>query len=368
MNNTEFLELLTKSIINVTTNDGDILNNNFELKNYIDKYSSIKISSVRLFSNGELVKTKNAKITYSCLTCNSKHTILLKKFLLKNTLLCSSCRETTEKRNNQSKYLKKSLNEFGIIKSFKEIAENKILNIKEKISLSIKEFDSESNFFKNDYFDNHLNNNEFEKIKDKIFKVNGVIMDKNFQYIEILKINNQMKYSSFLYDEKNDKLINFNNINYICDSCSNIFSSTRKPKEKYKKNKKFICKQCYLSNRIFKVKSIKNINNNIRYQSSPELFLINFCNENNILIENGPKVKFIFNGKERIYNVDYYIPKYNLIIEIKDNHIWHKNQVESGKWFLKEKSAMQYANDNDLSYKLVFSQYLNEFINSTFKI
>ena len=147
----------------------------------------------------------------------------------------------------------------------------------------------------------------------------------------------QMKYSSFLYDKENDNLINFNNIEYICDNCSDIFNSTRKPKEKYIKDKKYLCPQCYMSNRVFKIKIIKNINNeNIKYQSSPELKLINFCNEHDILIQNGPIVNFIFNDKKRKYRIDYYIPDYNLIIEIKDNHIWHKQQIETGKWELKE--------------------------------
>jgi len=369
MNNKEFLEILTKSIVSVTTDDGNIISDGFELKYYIDKYSSVKIENMRLFSNDKLIKTKNTKITYICPTCNVEHTILLKKFLLKNTLLCSSCRETDEKRNKQSNFIKKSFKEFGKVKSFKNFIEDKILDINEKIELSIKEFNNESDFFKNKYFDNHLTVDQFNEIKDKIYEVNNVIMNKNFKYIEILKVNNQMKYSSFLYDEENDRLINFNNIHYICDSCSDLFSTSRKPKEKYLKNKKILCKQCYLSNRTFKIKSTKNINNkNIRYQSNPELILINFCNENNILIENGPKVEFFFNDKKRIYNIDYYIPKYKLIIEIKADHIWHKKQVESGKWFLKEKAAVQYAKNNNLTYKLIFSQYLDEFIKSTFKI
>ena len=50
------------------------------------------------------------------------------------------------------------------------------------------------------------------------------------------------------------------------------------------------------------------------------------------------------------------------MIEIKDPHIWHKDQVKSGKWNAKENSAVIYASDNGFEYKLVFSQYLNEFL------
>ena len=92
------------------------------------------------------------------------------------------------------------------------------------------------------------------------------------------------------------------------------------------------------------------------------------CNDNDIIIENGPIVSFLFNNKERKYYIDYYIPSENLIIEIKDNHIWHKEQVKIGLWSLKEKAAIKYAEENGLTYKLVFSQHLDEFLNSTFKI
>lgn len=39
-----------------------------------------------------------------------------------------------------------------------------------------------------------------------------------------------------------------------------------------------------------------------------------------------------------------------------------------GKWILKENAAIEYARENGLTYKLLFSQHLNEFLNSTFKI
>lgn len=124
-----------------------------------------------------------------------------------------------------------------------------------------------------------------------------------------------------------------------------------------------------MSNHIFPVKTIKNINGNlIRWQSKPELKLVNFCNENNILIENGPIVYFFFKNKKRKYHIDYYIPDKNLIIEIKDNHIWHQQQIKMGKWILKENAAIEHARENGLTYKLLFSQHLNEFLNSTFKI
>ena len=43
-----------------------------------------------------------------------------------------------------------------------------------------------------------------------------------------------------------------------------------------------------------------------------------------------------------------------MLIEIKDNHIWHKRQVESGKWDAKESSAKKWCKDNNYEYYLIF--------------
>ena len=84
----------------------------------------------------------------------------------------------------------------------------------------------------------------------------------------------------------------------------------------------------------------------------------------NILIQNGINIKYFFNDKERTYNIDFFIPSKKLLIEIKDNHIWHKNQMKSGRWEVKDKKAKEYAKNNGLEYKLIFTQYLEEFLNT----
>ena len=159
-------------------------------------------------------------------------------------------------------------------------------------------------------------------------------------------------------------MINYNNITYKCENCDKYFRTTRKPIER-KNNSKCLCKDCSFSNKIFKIKHILNKNNEkITYQSSPELELINFCNDNDILIKNGPHIKYFFDGKIRQYHIDFIIEENGLLIEIKDNHIWHKNQVKSGKWKLKETAAKKYAKKNNLKYKLIFTQYLKDFLNT----
>lgn len=67
---------------------------------------------------------------------------------------------------------------------------------------------------------------------------------------------------------------------------------------------------------------------------------------------------------ERTYITDFYLPQYKMIIELKDNHIWHKNQVKSGKWERKEEAANEYAKANDCKYILLFPTDIDSFFNS----
>ena len=148
------------------------------------------------------------------------------------------------------------------------------------------------------------------------------------------------------------------NINYIKIN-DDIFSGGTFEIKKYKHKFSSTTDE---SNKLFYDDDV--INEKILYQSNPELQLIEFCNKMNIVIKNGPKVKYFFNNKIRTYFIDYYIPTKKVIIEIKDNHIWHKNQIDSGQWKMKEETAKKYAKDNGLRYKLIFTQYLQEFLDT----
>ena len=75
-------------------------------------------------------------------------------------------------------------------------------------------------------------------------------------------------------------------------------------------------------NKYFK-SSFKNKNlNGINYQGTYELdFLMNF--ENLFKIERGQMIKYEYNGKIKRYFPDFYLPKYNLIVEIKSDYIFN---------------------------------------------
>jgi hypothetical protein len=60
-------------------------------------------------------------------------------------------------------------------------------------------------------------------------------------------------------------------------------------------------------------------------QGSYELDFLNYCDKNNIIdiISNGPSLEYELNGKKHIYHVDFFIEKYNLIIEIKSSYTYN---------------------------------------------
>jgi hypothetical protein len=62
---------------------------------------------------------------------------------------------------------------------------------------------------------------------------------------------------------------------------------------------------------------------NLTYQGTYELDFIEYCYANNIKIENGQRIPYIFDGKNKKYYADFYLPKYNLIVEVKS--IWTYN-------------------------------------------
>ena len=61
-----------------------------------------------------------------------------------------------------------------------------------------------------------------------------------------------------------------------------------------------------------------------------------------------------------IYRVDFELPQYNILIEMKDNHCWHKQQVESGKFGAKEAAANEWCTKNSYKYHVVFPKTLQK--------
>jgi len=65
----------------------------------------------------------------------------------------------------------------------------------------------------------------------------------------------------------------------------------------------------------------------LTYQGSYEFnFLEKFYDK--IKIENGPSISYVYNNIERIYHSDFYIPSFNLIVEIKSSYLYKKDATQ----------------------------------------
>ena len=180
-------------------------------------------------------------------------------------------------------------------------------------------FHLESDEFKKEYFNKNLTLDEFEKVKKYIYSIKDIILQ--------------------------------------CPLCGKTFSISRMIKERVVNNN-FDCKNCYLNNKTF---ALNKIDNDLHYQGKQELKFINECVNRKIEIIDGNEIEYVYRNKKHIYKIDFYLPLYKYQIEIKDNHIWHRKQVENGKWGAKEKSAIAFCEKNNMKYFLLFPQDLDDF-------
>lgn len=336
-------------------NHNEIKIENIKLEFTKSKYSSTKENLWHIILNSLALSRKNKYyIKYSCVTCDANHLVGTIQFLRKInkcSYCCYLCRNLEiNKRKNHSEFLKNNKypkNEEDLAKELVEKLEETKLNIIERKNELFNDMDDD---FKTKYFLFHLTNDDYNRISKNIISFqNGKYTDLNsIKYIPVSKCGNQMQYTSIMYDSKNDILFKAHQPIMKCDNCNNNWRA--KSLEQFKNTIKIMCNECLLVNKTFKIRVTKNINNEqILYQSKLELKFINWCNDNNIIVKNGPKVKYNFGDKDRIYKVDFQINK--TLIEIKDDHIWHKNDLLSGKWKAKETGV----------YKLIENKEYDEY-------
>jgi len=327
---TELRNKNDNSIIPITTKT---------LKFESSMYSSTKENIWHVFINGNKIKkTSEYVFTYNCLHCKKPNSCASTQFLRKIRQGKPQCFQCNNINLNT-------------------LPENKLPNPKtkpvekshrEKYEESKTEFETYPDQYKNSYLLSHLSIEDYNRILPKIQSFgSGKYTDLNdYEYWPIYKVNNQMKFSHVLYNTKNDTIFRTDQPILKCDSCERVWRA--KTLDQFKNNYKILCTDCTLCNRTFKLRPMKNINNQIiMYQSKLELKFIEWCASQNILVTNGPSVEYVFNEKSRKYRVDFKIN--DCLIEIKDFHIWHRNQVESGLWQAKVDAVEKYIAENGLS-------------------
>lgn len=326
-----------------------------EVKLHISQSSNTKDPCPKVFIYGNVVKKNNEYVCeYQCLKCSRCHVVSLNNIarkIKKGITCCRICKEQQdEKRQLQCQFMKQNASDIRNGCFAKEKA-NERCSILKKLENDAQLFDTMEDDFKENYFRKHLTFDEFERIKHKIvsFQHTKFTNISAFQYFPCVSINNQTRFNPYLYDSNRDVIEPINYIHYRCDVCEKEFYN----RDLFiQKNKfKILCHDCNFTNNIFKIRSIKNIQNErITFQSKLEEKFIKFCNKNLILVQNGPRMPYKFNGKSRVYRVDFQLPQLNMLIECKDDHIWHRKSIASGNWDAKENAAKQYISSSDNVY------------------
>jgi hypothetical protein len=324
------------------------------------KYSSSKDIIWHLYINSiKIRKSSDFIITYVCNECKSENIVgttqLLRK-IRKGICRCSGC-SLTELNSCEG---------HNIVNMNKEV-KKEIISKEEFHENSVNEFEAYDDMYKNSYLLSHLTEEDYNRIRKNIISFgNNKFTDlNNYVFWSIYKVNNQMRFSSVLYDKINKTIFKAHQPIMFCDNCEKQWRC--KSLESFKNDLKILCQQCKLCNRTFKIRPTKNINNQtILYQSKLELKFIEWCNNNNIVVTNGPNIDYLFNGKNRKYKIDFQVD--NILIETKDFHIWHKNQVESGMWQKKIDAVNDYIKEMKLDrYFFItpnnWNQMMKELIN-----
>ena len=297
-----------------------------------------------VINENRLRKSTDIIISYICIYCKTINQVGTTQFLRKirgEKTHCYNC--SNDYRNKSGSSDENHHDDIYKYKSDKVTFHEK----------SIEEFNKCNDVYKNSYILSHLTEEDFERIRSKIISFgNGKYIDfENYDFWNIYRVGNQMRFSSVIYDKRNDCIFKADQPILKCDNCSKTWRA--KSIEGFKNDYKILCKDCKLCNRTFKLRPIYNsVKETIIYQSKLEKKFVEWCNERNIVVHNGPSIPYVFNDKSRTYRVDYQIE--DVIIEIKDFHIWHRNQIESGLWQTKLDAVNQYISENTNINKYFF--------------
>lgn len=361
--NKKVFDLLEKSIVrvfNYETNE-ELKYNDIQFK-FVESINNknFKKYDLKCFIDGEILKyPRKYSIVWKC-RCGSVNTMRYQKFLEKmiktNVFCCCHCSQD------------KSYGEYYRANSKNIIKHNDMIYNENRKESYVYNFDNESEEFKTNYSKRNtvLSKEEFNSLYSNCYSINNILReDLNKHQIKFIYASpclNGLKYTNMIeIDRKLEKL----DIKIKCCLCDKIIKphiANLKKNIETIKLEKYRCTQCSFCNTHNSIRLYEPLN--ISYQSKIELDFIKECEKRNIRITRGPKIKYVFNNKECTYFCDFELPDYNRIIEIKENHIYYKKQIESGKQLAKEKYANEYAKNNGSTFELLFPRNYEDFFKS----
>lgn len=345
----EIFDILSNAIIKIQINEQDYLPfNKLEIKNIKSKNSTVFAYILFVDDMPLTGKCRNYIIHFKC-RCGRIQTILLQKYVHKQCLRCKHCAQD------------KQYNELG--------HNNPNYIIDEKYNdktRSIYIYEDESDEFKKQYENSHLASNIFYEWLPHFQCINDIQLNHTvdtIKYIHHEVCNNQSHYTSKVII--NGKKYTLKNVSLKCSICNKIHK-VHINNLKYKDVNNIKCGGCALCNTTFPIRLYKNTN--LTYQSSIEKEFLDLCMLHNIKVVNGLNILYQFNGKNKTYISDYYLPEYNYIIELKSNNVYYRMQKESGKLDAKNAAATKYAAENNMKFIFLFDNMIKDFIYSLVNI
>ena len=353
-----------ESIREKTTNK-EIALTSCSIEQLVAKYSSTKEPIAKMVINKKPISRNNSYLVkFVCPTCNATREITLNLFMRrvsKNTTRCFCCmNEDTEKCEKQSGFMKQNMSKI-LEGEYVKPAKVSHKTISEHLDFSKSEWEKEDIEFINNYNFTHLSLEEFSNILPKIKGVGNskLVNLEGWSYFPNYRVFNQTRYTPMLVNLTTNVVEKPQYITFDCENCSNSF--THRDLEIVKNKLKIFCQGCTLTNRTFRLRShITKNGTKILWQSIPERRFIEWCDEHSIEIKNGPAIQYMFQGKMHAYRVDFELPTFKRLIEIKDNHCWHKQQLASGKFGAKETAAIEWCKSKDYTFTVVFPKTLQE--------
>lgn len=335
------------------------------IQKLVAKYSNTKEPIIKMVINKKPISRNNSYlVTFTCQSCNTTREITLNLFIRRisnNTTKCFCCMNSDqEKCAKQSEFMKENISKIctGDYVKNQKIKEKSLSDF---LEFSKEEWNKEDIEFTNHYNFVHLSEKEFINILSKIKGIaNSKIVNlEGWIYFPYYRVFNQTRYTPMLINLKDNIIEKPQYITFECENCGNSF--THRDLEIVKNKLKLFCQTCTLTNRTFRLRSYVTKNGTkILWQSNPEKRFIVWCEEQSIEIKNGPTIQYKFQDKVHSYRVDFELPLLKKLIEIKDNHCWHQQQLASGKFGAKETAAKEWCTQNGYTFSLVFPKTLQE--------
>ena len=277
---------------------------------------------------------KNIK-KYNIYSCSNKCSIIKRE--KSNLFKCKYYSQTNEYKD---RYKKTCLEKYGVENYFQsEIVKSEIKEVNLKKygvehsiqSKSIRDKIKITNESKSDDIKNEMK----EKTKQSNLKKYGV--EYSFQSDIVknkIKETNLKKYGVEYSSQNKDNRSKYKITCLKKYGVDNVSKSDEIKKlkqdtclEKYGVNHTSQVPEFYISQQKSGYRLFFHDNTKLNYRGTYEKHFLDYCFDNNILIERGKRIKYLFDNKEHYYFSDFYYESKNLIIEIKSDWTYNKYKI-----------------------------------------